>query len=59
MLALYAIATRSRAQLASGAIAAQYFLNERETDAKHVGKGALGAQPPLVCGHDFCRKSLE
>jgi hypothetical protein len=41
------------AQLAGGAVAAQHLLNKRETDAKHAGKGTLGAQPPLVCGHNL------
>jgi hypothetical protein len=40
-----------RAQLARRAIAAQYLLNTRVPDAKHVGKGTLGAQPPLGCRH--------
>ena len=30
-----------------GAVLTQHLLDKRETDAEHVGKGALGAESPL------------
>lgn len=33
--------------VASGPVLAQHFLDEGETDAEHVGNGALGTEAPL------------
>jgi hypothetical protein len=40
-------------QLAAGAIAVLHLLDKRKTDAKHMGKGTLGAQPPLLFRQNF------
>ena len=34
--------------VASGTVLAQHFLDKRETDAEHVGNGALRAESPLA-----------
>jgi hypothetical protein len=42
-----------RGNVASGTALAQHFLDEGETDAEHVGNGALRAELPLAGPQDL------